>query len=180
MSITENVIYAEVERLHKLVSESVTHWKTAFTHVSIEPLSRSKAKTTFGLARPCGHISLTSKYIGTDYIEALRETILHEFTHLIVGLDIAHGSKFKRVHSFLCMVAQVDFEKARVQKRNICDAAPKAPLTLIAFMTNGEQVVIGDYLKKSKKYEQYNPDEKPLSLKGHGRIARFEYLQNAG
>lgn len=176
--INKEIIELEAGRMLEMIKPHIRGWSTPLVCVTVAKFPASKSKTKFGTASPCGEIKISDVFIGTSCLDALRETILHEYCHLITGLKHNHGPQFKRNLRTLLYIAGINKERAEEQKRLMVDAIkPKHKYTLVAITVTGEEVVIGNYHKVSKKYLEY--DQSKTHLKVENKVIRsFSYIEN--
>lgn len=173
MIITAQYVTEETLRLLHAISPLIRKWATPFNSVEVADLAMK-----FGLATPEGHVRISSRFIGTDSEEALRETILHELTHLAIGLHHAHKRIFWRSLDALITQAGVDQGLAKTQKQQLSESTlATLRYRLVAICEDGSEVEIGMFQKKHRKYTDYNPASRRLCI-DRKSIREFIYEDN--
>lgn len=168
--ITEASIESELTRLKSLCMEVVpaARWKHAYTGISITPLTKA-----YGKASPCGHVYINRSFVNSHSNNKLKQTIVHELAHLIVGIAEGHNRKFKA-----CLACLMD--KADVNETNLLEEATAVKdavnykYRLVAFLDDGRVLDCGGAYRRTMKYKNYT--------KGHrfqGQpITKYEYLDS--
>ncbi len=136
----------------------------------------NRARRSYGHAHRDGSLVLSRQFIGTSALSDLRDTIRHEFAHLIAGIDKRHGARWKQVASALGAIP-------RASGRSECDDLHRrmnaAPYTLIAVMSSGEERVLKPAFRRSKRYQDYELGKGGRRYRvGRDWILRFRYEDN--
>ena len=172
-TITKEIVQQEFTKAMVHVSKIIPMEKWLYapqTVVGYLTCNRSNS-TMFGRARSNGLIEINEAYfIGSTELEALRSTLIHEFTHLIHGMN--HNPRFKRIEEWLhdgyCTLANRNVNMDRVKK---------SKFTIFAIMTDGSEIEIQQANKPHKKYTKYDKAVRPLNVCGK-LIESFEYKLN--
>ncbi|UUA75150.1 hypothetical protein [Cellvibrio sp. QJXJ] len=179
--ITEDTIVSMSEEIKTFcVRLFPRSWSVTHTSFEIAELEMNRNKIVFGKAHHCGKIQISNIYVGTDCYSALKSTLIHEFSHLIVGLKENHNSRFKRIFEYLSDKAEMD--TAAILKdhdvlRGKANAIKPCTLQLWMVFQNGDTEFVGNYQKRSKKYTAYDPSVRNLQYKGK-LIDRFYYTES--
>ncbi|MGD1524127.1 SprT-like domain-containing protein [Vibrio owensii] len=126
-------------------------------------------------------IRITEAFLGTDFVEALRETIRHELAHLCVNINRkkrspSHGRDWTYV--FERFTHDIDSELAEQQKVILAQETIKYKWSLYANTKSGERIFIGPFHKRSAKYTKY-PRESGESHSVDGKtILSYEFEEN--
>ncbi len=128
------------------------------------------------------YISVHPLFLQSKPLNLLKKTMAHEFTHLVVGLDEHHNSKFKRFESFLMDKLSIDTVAVNSEAEEF-NAQINFKWTVIAHLSDGTELYIGGVHRKTKTYSEYprTPHEKhKISIGEHkGKsVARYEFIQN--
>lgn len=127
-------------------------------------------KVKYGLATSKGEVLLNPAFIGTEAYTKLKETIFHEFAHLIVGLEENHSSAFKRVLAYISDYLVVPADEYEMVKDN-----NGYKYRLLGF-TQDNSYNLGGCFKRTKKYLNYDPKgRRTMSINGD-KFLRFEYV----
>lgn len=178
MLITENLIELEAKKILEVMESKIRAWATPLSNVVVRELPQSLAKTICGQAHPNGEVHISRIFVGTTCLEGLRETLIHEFCHLITGLQHGHKAQFKRNLSALLALVGIDKELAATQKRELIDCTKKqAKYHLIAVCFDGSEVEIGEFHKKTKKYTGYAPGANPWKV-DNKPIQTFKFIDH--
>ena len=127
-------------------------------------------KSKYGQATPDGLVLINTAFIGTDAINKLKETILHELAHLIVGLKHHHSRLFRNWEAILLKGVVVnESERNEVKNNN----GYKHRLLAICENTVHD---LGGAFRRTKKFRDYQPtDNRFISVDGD-KVIRFEYV----
>ena len=127
-------------------------------------------KSNYGQATKDGKVLINPAFIGTTAINKLKETMVHELTHLLVGLNRHHNKVFKRVENALRKGLVVSEEERNQVKLN-----NGYKLRLIAY-GQSHTYDCGGVFRRTKKYTEYSSNQhSSMAIKGD-RIERFEYV----
>ncbi|UKA04856.1 hypothetical protein [Photobacterium damselae] len=154
----------------------VSKWKVTPRSLVVEDLGNN-----LGLACPNGEIKITSKYIGTTAKESLKETIAHEFSHFIVGLNHGHDKLFKRILDSTIYRLGIDLKLVEEQKFLVAKNR-NFKWSIFATLEDGTRLFFGFAKVKNKKYSQYHLNPNLLWAEQDGnygkKIHSFEYIEN--
>ena len=142
----------------------VEKWAHQFS--KIEFFSNKKC---YGMAYPDGTIGITDLFIGTNEYQKLNDTIIHEISHLIVGVQHNHNQKFKNMATALgCTFKQSNliFEKYLENK--------KTSYNLYIIFSDGTEILYKKVSRKHNKYTEYSKNDKILFCEGKP-IKEFRY-----
>jgi hypothetical protein len=126
--------------------------------------------TKYAEVTSCGTVKINVAFIGTAAFSKLKETMLHELAHLVVGLRNNHNKKFKQAYNQLTKNLVFSENENQMVKLN-----NTYKLKLLAY---GEKHIydLGGAFRKTKKYTEYNAEKnRCMSIKGDN-ILRFEYV----
>ena len=173
----QHIVSAYNTLLSKLVDIlPLEKWNKCPVSLVIEDLGGN-----LGLACPDGTIKITSKYVGTTATEALIETIVHEFSHFIVGLKHGHDKYFKRVLAGAIYRLEINERLVEEQKFDVSKNR-NFKWSIFSTIEDGTRLFFGFSKVKNKKYTQYhlNPNLKWGERGEHKnkRIISFEYVAN--
>lgn len=133
----------------------------------------SDSKINLGLASTCGQVSINHRFIGTQAVRLLKNTIRHELAHLIVGVDQGHNKRFKKLAMLLDVKRPEAFEELKEIESKI-----SYKYTVIAHMVDGENVLIGGVHRKTAKYTRYNEQQAKNMYIDKRAISKFEFVLN--
>lgn len=153
-----------LEHVHSMYPQS--HW----TH-SYRTLTFDASKRCYGSVSNCGNIHINPAFLGTHAHSKLLITLIHEITHLVVGLNHKHDRIFKARFKQLSQGLQCSDEEA---KQVLDNNGYKH--RLIATDMEGNTMDLGGVLRRSKAYTNYQYS--PLRYrKAKGRIIQsFHYI----
>ncbi|WP_196160851.1 hypothetical protein [Reinekea sp. G2M2-21] len=113
-------------------------------------------KSKYGWAKTDGTIEVNQWYLGTQAVNKLDMTIRHELAHLCRGLTHAHDRAWTRtamlfgVRDDLVPVSEIEQIKSRIPYK----------YQVYANLANGERRALGGAHKKTKRYTEYNPNDR--------------------
>lgn len=145
----------------------------AWSHPPISTVNLYSSKTELGLASTFGQISINKLFIGTDAVSLLRNTIAHEISHLIVGVNQGHNQRFKYAASRLNVKSNSDFPELDVIKSKI-----NYKYTVVAHLRGGEVVNLGGVHRKTRKYTDYNEQPRKNIKVQSVPVEWFEFIEN--
>lgn len=122
-------------------------------------------------------MALSDSFIGTTARDDLLDTIRHEFAHLIVGIRHKHGPRWRTAAASLGAVPKAS---GKSLGKDLHQRMTKAPLTLIAVMKNGDERVMKQAFRKSRRYLDYRYTAWGDRYHIDGEfIERFRYRENS-
>ncbi|HAR55556.1 MAG TPA: hypothetical protein DCR58_02085 [Idiomarina baltica] len=161
--------------IHATFNECIAHAKRCYPCATWRVIPRSivvstSIKSKYATVNADGEVRVNRAFIGTQSIDKLKETVLHEIAHCIVGLENGHNRYFREVFSALASHINVrDDEVEDIKSNN------GYPLRLVAY-TKDEALDLGGAFRRAKKYMEYAPtDSRFLSVRGV-KVERFAYL----
>ena len=166
------------ESIDELVAEeyvralgSFPEWRHPFSGVEL-----SRSRRCFGQAHVDGRILLSRQFLGTRAYDDLRDTLRHEFAHLIVGIDQKHNAHWR------CAAASLGATPpacGRARSEDLEERMSGAPFTLIAVMQSGEERELRAVHRRSRRYQDYRFDRRGQRYHIDGEwIACFRYQRN--
>lgn len=136
----------------------------------------NRARRSYGHAHRDGSLVVSRQFLGTTAVDDLRDTIRHEFAHLIAGIDKRHGARWKQVAVALGAAPKAS---GRSQCDDLHARMNTAPFTLVAVMSSGEERVLKPAFRRSKRYQDYELGKGGRRYRvGHDWILRFRYDPN--
>jgi hypothetical protein len=115
-------------------------------------LEFSRARRILGQAHRDGRIRLSTVFVDTRAHADLRDTIRHEFAHLIAGLRARHGAPWRQVAAALNA-------KPRAAGAVVCPELrarmDDAPFDLVAVLKDGREVVLRAAYRRAPQYLDY-------------------------
>ncbi|MBO1256278.1 hypothetical protein J3L16_11355 [Alteromonas sp. 5E99-2] len=138
---------------------------------SYRTLTFDGSKRCYGSVSNCGNIHINPAFLGTHAHSKLLITLIHEITHLVVGLRHKHNQVFKARFKQLSQGLQCSDEEA---KQVLDNNGYKH--RLIATDMEGKTIDLGGVLRRSKAYINYQYS--PLRYrKVKGRVIQsFHYV----
>lgn len=144
---------------------------------SIEPVGVefSAHKSKYGQATSVGKILVNERFLGTEAVEKLKNTIRHELAHCSVGFHNHHNETFKRAER---LFGVTDEGEAEDEKNKIINNI-SYKYTVHAHLVNGNIVCCGGVHRKTKIYTEYDKMKKPMRDRASKvLIERFEFVVN--
>ncbi|MEM7692269.1 MAG: SprT-like domain-containing protein [Pseudomonadota bacterium] len=157
----------EYERARELFPS----WQHPYSHIEL-----TRSKRCFGQAHVDGRILLSQSFLGTTAVEDLRDTLRHEFAHLIVGIDQKHNAHWRCAAASLGATPKA-CGNARSEELN--QRMSNAPFTLVAIMQSGEEKELRQVHRRSRRYQdyRYSPFGQRYHIDGEW-VEHFRYDSN--
>ena len=151
--------------------ELFPNWQHPYSHIEL-----TRSKRCFGQAHIDGRILLSQSFLGTTAVEDLRDTLRHEFAHLIVGIDQKHNAHWRCAAASLGATPKA-CGNARSEELN--QRMSDAPFTLVAIMQSGEEKELRQVHRRSRRYQdyRYSPFGQRYHIDGEW-VERFRYDSN--
>lgn len=172
-TITRNTIEALIDAELAQARASFPRWVHPFQGWDL-----SRARRVLGQAHSDGRVKITSLFLGTRAHEDLRDTIRHEFAHLIAGLRARHGPKWKAVAAQL---GATPLATGRMASRELRERMEDAPWSLMALLQNGEEILLKPAYRRSAQFLDYEAGTGPMTSRREyyyrgQRVQRFRYV----
>ncbi|MFK7829873.1 MAG: SprT-like domain-containing protein [Congregibacter sp.] len=163
----ERIVGEELQRALSLFP----NWVHPFSSLEF-----NNSRRTFGQAHQDGKVVLSNSFIGTCASEDLVDTVRHEFAHLIVGIRQKHNVRWRMAAASLGARPKAT---GRSKAEDLHERMTDAPFTLIAVMLNGDERVMRQVFRRSKRYLDYCYERGGDRYHIDGEfIARFRYEDN--
>ncbi|MEM6485977.1 MAG: SprT-like domain-containing protein [Pseudomonadota bacterium] len=146
-ALTRSAIEGLVQEEHKRALALFSEWAHPFTGIAF-----TRSRRCFGHADVKGQIRVSESFLGTHAVEDLRDTIRHEFAHLIVGIRQKHNAHWRCAAASLGATAKAT---GRARNTQLHDKMNEAPFALIAIMQSGEERELKRVYRRSRRYQQY-------------------------
>jgi hypothetical protein len=166
--LSEEAIRAIGEREYGVALARFPHWVHPFRGLSL-----GRARRSFGHARPDGTVVVSRIFIGTTALADLRDTLRHEFAHLIVGVAERHGPRWKAVAAALGARAHA---RGAARDPELQARMNDAPFELVAILCTGEQVPVKPAFRRSRRLLDYRFSRRGLRYQYRGQwVEQFYY-----
>ncbi|MBC5853228.1 hypothetical protein [Vibrio metschnikovii] len=99
-------------------------------------------------------ISIHPAFLKTRCLNKLYESLIHEFTHLFLGLDSKHDKKFKRFESYLLNLIGCDLNASKNEAMEIINKI-EFKWTVIAILEDGSELFIEGINRRNNEYSEY-------------------------
>lgn len=130
-------------------------------------------KTKFGIAYSSGLIEVNRKFIGTEAIDTLRDTLRHEMAHLAVGLEQHHNKRFKLMAThFGCLPNKPSDSKLVID-------SIEYKYSVYAITECGGRHYLGQCHRRTSYYD--DPVKKKMKYSLDGKLLKilsFEFVTN--
>ncbi len=161
MTITlETIRLNHTEALENAISKfPLEKWSIKPTSLVIKPF-----KSRWGDANSCGTIRINDVFIGTDNYAKLRDTLDHEISHLIVGLNENHNKIFKRMFSIISHAGRMENGTIKEKDLEIAYKKIKRKFQLWAQLEGHNDILMGPSARRDSRRVNYKPTDKSFQL----------------
>jgi len=177
--ITRKFILIECCRIERLLlNAGYTFVTPPLLYLVNKLYSPKKNQVWYGCVTVQGAITINDIFIGTGYLNALRDTIVHELAHASVGVEQSHNPVFKkRLMEFNSAIA-IPEAQARVERGNLYkhyrDEHQPPRYKLYMVTESGERHLYKYAENKLRRYSEFEFSGNTASV-GDEKIVRFEY-----
>ena len=170
----ETIDFKYIEERYKALLEQ-TLIKVPVWHTKAIGVELASRKAVYAEVTPGGVVKVNPAFIGTTAFKKLDQTLLHEFAHLIAGLDQHHNKQFRAVCHFIGVAHDDECE----QQALLVSDAVNYKYTVYAHLSNGERRLLGQIHRKTKLYSEYKPTmkRKHRTKDGH-TVLNYEIVDN--
>lgn len=140
--------------------------------------SPGKNQACYGHVNVLGIITINEIYIGTVYVNALRNTIVHELAHASIGIDQQHNPAFKKRLKEFGLRLAIPENEARAEGSKLYKhyrdkhQPPKYKLYMVT--ESGVRHFYKYAERKQRQYSEFALSGSTATV-GSEKIVRFEY-----